>query len=250
MDDATLRRRLWEGFARLQSLLGGSARQGTVLEREGLVASIVPHAPDSPALNAAVPLDPRQAIERLDELDDRYADAGVRRWGMWVDGDLREITAALHHSGLTVASASPGMGAALDELDLDLGRINGTRTDLRTVGRVNDLAYGNVDARLERTLTALPPDLLLAYRVDLEGRAASVALALHHGGDCGVSFVATLPQARRRGLATEVMRGTLADAGARGCTTVTLQATEAGERLYHHLGFRKLCPMELWERRA
>jgi ribosomal protein S18 acetylase RimI-like enzyme len=250
MDEATLRRRLWDGFARLQSLLGGSARQGVVLEREGLVASVVPHAPDSPALNAAVATEPEAALDRFNELRDRYAEAGVRRWGVWLDGNEHAVTRALEGKGLTVASASPGMGGALDELNLDLRPTNGVRTDLRTVGRVNDLAYGNVDARLERTLTALPPDLLLAYRVDLDGRAASVALALHHGGDCGVSFVATLPQARRRGLATEVMRGALADASKRGCTTVTLQATEAGERLYHHLGFRRLCPMELWERRG
>ena len=58
MDDAELKRRLWEGFAALQTLLGGSARNGWVLRKDGLLASIVPSAPDSPALNAAVALDP------------------------------------------------------------------------------------------------------------------------------------------------------------------------------------------------
>src|SRR3954469_25427790 len=61
MDDAELRQRLWGGFAALQTLLGGSARNGWVLRREGLVASAVPSAPDSPALNAAVALNPEAA---------------------------------------------------------------------------------------------------------------------------------------------------------------------------------------------
>ena len=34
--------RLWDGFARLQALLGGHAGPGSVLERDGLVASVVP----------------------------------------------------------------------------------------------------------------------------------------------------------------------------------------------------------------
>jgi ribosomal protein S18 acetylase RimI-like enzyme len=159
------------------------------------------------------------------------------------------VRTALKEAGLSLATTSPGMGAALTELTLEPD--GGWRTaDLRTVGRVNDQAYGNVDARLERTLAMLPSHRLRAYRVDLDRRPASVALALHHGGDCGISFVATVPVARRRGLASQVMRAALADARSEGCTTVSLQATDVGERLYERLGFRRLGPMELWERRA
>jgi ribosomal protein S18 acetylase RimI-like enzyme len=250
MDDASLRRRLWEGFAALQTLLGGSSRHGSVLTRDGLVASIVPTAPDSPALNAAVAIEPQAAPGALPELADRYADAGVRRWAIWIDGGAREVTATLRRAGLMVASASPGMGAEIGALGLDLSLASAEATgDLRVVGRINDLAYGNVDARLERTLTTLPADALRAYRADLNGAPGAVALALHHGGDCGVSFVATLPQARRRGLATQVMRSVLADASRSELATVTLQATEQGERLYAQLGLHRLGNMELWEHR-
>jgi ribosomal protein S18 acetylase RimI-like enzyme len=139
------------------------------------------------------------------------------------------------------------MGAALDGIAVDGDRP--LDADLATVGRVNDMAYGNFDGRLERTLTPLPNGVLKGYRVDFDGRPASVALALHHDGDCGVSFVATVPKARRQGLATEVMRQALSDAAKNGCTTTTLQATEIGERLYENLGYRRLCVMQLWERR-
>src|SRR3954447_1014533 len=250
MHDADLRRRLWEGFAGLQTLLGGSARNGFVLERDGLVASIVPSAPDSPALNAAVAIDPATAPDALEELEVRYGDAGVRRWAIWVDGSARDVTAELRSAGLAIASASPGMGAELDSLAIDLTTPNPRpNAGLRTVGRVNDLAYGNVDSRLERTLTTLQEGALRGYRADLNGAPAAVALALHHGQDCGVSFVATIPRARRRGLATQVMRSALADARRQQLTTITLQATELGERLYQQLGLRRLGPMELWERR-
>jgi ribosomal protein S18 acetylase RimI-like enzyme len=91
--------------------------------------------------------------------------------------------------------------------------------------------------------------VLNGYRADHDGRPAAVALALHHNDDCGISFVATIPDARRRGLATEVMRQALRDAQDKGCTTTTLQATDVGERLYENLGYRRLCAMQLWEPR-
>ena len=142
------------------------------------------------------------------------------------------------------------MGAALTDLRIDLTTANPSpNADLRVVGHVNDLAYGNVDSRLERTLSTLEEGTLRGYKADLNGAPAAVALALHHGGDCGVSFVATIPKARRQGLATQVMRSALADAQRFELGTITLQATELGERLYQQLGLRRLCPMELWERR-
>jgi GNAT superfamily N-acetyltransferase len=251
MDEAALRLRLWEGFARLQTLLGAHAGAGAVLHRDGLVASIVPSAPESPTLNAAVALEPDLAAEHLDELRLRYRDARVRRWGIWVDGSSIRTARTFAGTGMVVTTASPGMGTRLDEIRLDLDHADtGTAaTDLATVGRVNDLAYGNLDSRLERTLAPLPNGILHAYRADHEGQPASVAMALHHEQDCGVSFVATVPHARRRGLATHVMREALARARDQGCTTTTLQATDVGERLYANLGYRRLCLMQLWERR-
>ena len=247
MDEGSLRVRLWDGFAELQLLLGAHAGPGKTLERDGLVASIVPNAPDSPTLNAAVALDADKAVQHIQELARLYGQARVRRWGVWLDGNASLAAQALAKAGLTVTAASPGMGANLDEL-----RIDGDApepADLATVGRVNDQAYGNFDGRLERTLTPLPNGVLKAYRVDHEGVPAAVALALHHDADCGVSFVATIPHARRQGLATKVMRQALADAVKSGCTTTTLQATEVGERLYLNLGYQRLCLMQLWEGR-
>jgi GNAT superfamily N-acetyltransferase len=249
MNDGTLRERLWQNFARLQTLLGGRAAGGKVIEHDALVASFVPIAPDSPTLNAAVALAPRIEPATLAELQDRYLQAGARRWGVWVDGGFRDVIAVLQRAGLRLSSSSPGMAAAIDTLSLN-GHAPARAADLATVGLVNDLAYGNPDARLERTLAPLPSGLLHAYRADLAGRPASVALALHQGEDCGVSFVATVPHARRQGLATDVMHRVLLDARAAGCTSASLQATDLGERLYRALGFHTLSDMQLWEHRT
>ena len=61
MDDGVLLQRLWQGFGELQALLGGHAGPGSVIEREGMIASVVPSAPDSPTLNAAVAIEPDEA---------------------------------------------------------------------------------------------------------------------------------------------------------------------------------------------
>lgn len=248
MDEGTLRERLWHGFAQLQMLLGGQAAGGAIVEEHGVVASFVPAAPDSPTLNAAIALQPALDPALLDALADRYTQIGTRRWGVWTDGSKRAVVAVLEDAGLRLTSSSPGMGAGIDELVLN-GRAPASPADLATVGHVNDLAYGNPDGRLERTLAPLPPGLLRAYRADHDGRPASVALALHHEHDCGISFVATTPQARRQGLATDVMQRVALDALEAGCTSTSLQATDLGEKLYTALGYRKVSDMQLWERR-
>ena len=248
MDDGTLRERLWQGFARLQTLLGGDAAGGVVVEEHGVVATFVPGAPDSPTLNAAIVVGDQLDLDRLEAMRERWEQLGVRRWGIWTDGANYPVTDSLRLARMRVTSAAPGMAAEIEQLSLNGGRPAGP-TDLATVGHVNDLAYGNPDARLERTLSPLPPGVLHAYVAELRGRPASVALALHHEQDCGISFVATAPHARRQGLATDVILRVAQDARAAGLTSATLQATILGEKLYVALGYRKVSDMQLWERR-
>jgi GNAT superfamily N-acetyltransferase len=249
VDDRVLSARLWHGFGALQALLGEHAGRGTVVQRAGLVASVVPNAPDSPTLNAVVAIEPDEAPRHLEEMRARYEDARVRRWGVWLDGRASLAAQALTQAGMVVTTASPGMAAYIDDVADAHAAGAPKEADLETVGRVNDLAYGNYDGRLERTLRPLPNGILHGYSVDHGGSAAAVALALHHDRDCGISFVATVPQARRKGLATKVMRQALHEARENGCTSTTLQATDVGERLYRNLGYRHLCVMQLWELR-
>ena len=70
-----------------------------------------------------------------------------------------------------------------------------------------------------------------------------------HEGDCGVYAVATVPEARGRGLTSALLAHALADARERGCTTTTLEATRMGHSVYERLGYRPLGPVAMWERR-
>ena len=78
--------------------------------------------------------------------------------------------------------------------------------------------------------------------------AATIA-TLDHGADCEIWSVATLAEARGRGLATALMRQGLWDAREGGCETSTLQATAAGRPVYERLGYRDLGALEMWEYR-
>ncbi len=90
---------------------------------------------------------------------------------------------------------------------------------------------------------------------DRGGAALSAAVATRHRDDCGLGFVATLPQARRQGHSRP--------ASSRACSP-TLPPTAArprrspqppaAERLYRTLGFRELCRVvmlqPLWSGRS
>ena len=214
-----------------------------------MVASVVPSAPDSPTLNAAVAIEADRAPEHLEELH------AIRQGEGQAVGRVARRLGEPCRAGARAGRAwwsrprAPGWAPRSTSWPAPRGRPRAALADLTTVGRVNDLAYGNYDARLERTLAPLPNGILKGYRADLQRQA---------GGRCadappraGLRRLVRRhdPKARRKGLASTVMRQALAAARDSGCTTTTLQATEVGERLYTNLGYRHLCVMQLWERR-
>ena len=83
----------------------------------------------------------------------------------------------------------------------------------------------------------------------LDGRPAASATANVVGDDAHVLLVATLPDARGRGLAAACMRNVLARARERGATSSTLEATQAGRPVYRRMGYRELGALGMWERR-
>jgi GNAT superfamily N-acetyltransferase len=64
-----------------------------------------------------------------------------------------------------------------------------------------------------------------------------------------VYLVATLPEARGRGLATALMSHALLEARERGCTTTSLQSSARGRPVYARLGYREIGVVQMWERR-
>ncbi|NUT39910.1 MAG: GNAT family N-acetyltransferase [Thermoactinospora sp.] len=80
------------------------------------------------------------------------------------------------------------------------------------------------------------PSLYAAYEED--GVALAVGRGVVHGGDVlGIYGMATLPQARRRGLARAVLRGLRAHAGVPRAYLVVVERNTAAQALYREEGF-------------
>src|SRR5436189_3680317 len=129
MDDGTLLRRAKAGLVAHTRLL--AAHSGTLVEDDGWLACVLPHAPLSSVLNCVV------GVPDVERVGDVYTRAGVRKWGVWLDGSDVERARGLERAGLVLDSTPVVMGTKLDELDLTT-TAHTEPVDLRTVGAVND----------------------------------------------------------------------------------------------------------------
>src|SRR5947207_404280 len=77
----------------------------SVLDRDGLVAAVVPSCPDLSVVNSVVYDDAEALRKARDELEAAYERAGVRAWRVWVPERDRSVAQALAQAGhrLTVA---------------------------------------------------------------------------------------------------------------------------------------------------
>lgn len=86
------------------------------------------------------------------------------------------------------------------------------------------------------------PDIpLQRYLALLDGEPVAMSALFFGGGVAGIYEVVTVPQQRKRGLATSVMWATLDGARERGYRIAVLQASPMGEPLYRRLGFQEYC---------
>ena len=86
-----------------------------------------------------------------------------------------------------------------------------------------------------------PENVLQRYLALLEGEPVAMSALFLDGGVAGLYEVVTVPQHRRRGLATSVMLATIDAARQRGYRVGVLQASPMGEPVYRRLGFSELC---------
>jgi GNAT superfamily N-acetyltransferase len=250
MDDSALYARTYASLREFYRLPGAAPDDSTTVELDGVTASVVPATPDRSLLNSVL-YDSSEALERaLPDLEDVYRSAGVRAWTVWVpDGDP-PAAAALEQAGHVLDASPAAMALELESLsapcptDLDLQ----PEPSLETLAEINDRAYDLDGGDLAPGIRALTGVRVYVTRVD--GRSVCCASALDHGDDCTITLVATLPEARRRGLAARLVTLVLHEARDRGCTTTTLEATKAGYPVYLRLGYRDLGPIHMYERRA
>ncbi|HET6662409.1 MAG TPA: GNAT family N-acetyltransferase, partial [Rubrobacter sp.] len=84
-------------------------------------------------------------------------------------------------------------------------------------------------------------DFYTRYIAYQDGVAVATSALLLHAGVAGIFAVATIPQARRRGLGTAVTQAPLLEARRRGYRVGTLQSSPMGFPVYGRLGFREVC---------
>jgi GNAT superfamily N-acetyltransferase len=247
MPDATHFARQWAGIVAQVRLLGANSPRATLIEADGMVASVMPTAPASSLMNVALAVDPAQPPRGLEQLAERFREGGARKWGLWVAGDDQRAAHAAQEQGMVLDSRPAPMVATLSDLPFDHAPER-RHADLATVGRINDLAYAFPEPKLAPAIANLP-DAVLAYGAQHDDAIAAVAMAYDIADDTAVWFVATLPHAQRRGLAAATLRRLLLDARERGQQTASLQASQAGRPLYERLGFASVGELHLYEKR-
>jgi GNAT superfamily N-acetyltransferase len=250
MEDAELFDRQHRSLRNFYRFLSGASRGGRLYEHDGITAAVVPATPERSVCNAVV-YDDTFSLERaLEPLESLYEAAGVKAWTVWVPGQDREAAALLEDRGHRLDASPAAMAIELEgfsrepagELDLD------TEPDPLEIGRLNDVAYG-YEHQFTRAIELIDPGAAHAYVARVDGAPAACTVALDEERDCCITFVATLPAARGRGLAGGLITHALLDARERGCETSSLQATKMGQPLYERLGYRDLGAIEMWERR-
>ena len=252
MNDAVLLERMLANMRAWLRALARAAPESRLLELDGVLASVVPATPDRSVPNSVLYEESAALGAALDELALAYETAGVRAWTVWVPEADRAAADLLERAGHRLDATPLAMARELG--GVQAGAAEGTDWtsdgDVATLAALNDAAYPFPDRPFSRFLAAWPADeATRIYVARSGGRQSSSLMAYDHAGDCGIYFVATRPDARGRGLASELMRQAGFEARERGCDTTSLQATRMGAPVYARAGYRALGALQMWERR-
>jgi GNAT superfamily N-acetyltransferase len=120
-------------------------------------------------------------------------------------------------------------------------------TSLEEAKRVSLQVFGKPARKLRaEDLTAPKPQMRL-YWVEVDGHAVAAARSLMPGrGVTWLHDVATLPDYRRRGIATALINHILAEDAILGSKRSVLLASLAGSKLYPRLGYRQVALMQIY----
>lgn len=233
--------------------LAGGSPGARLVELEDVQATLVPIREWFSIFNSVL-YGNAAALERCHaQLARAYADAGIKAWTVWVPPSDADTGTVLESRGHHLDSTPMLFAADIQSLDLD----KAVDLDLdpnpswRLVAEINDRAHGVLEPWSMRAAFQTmrdPASHLHIARVD--GAPASALIAREHQANCYFWFVATVPDARGHGIASELMRHALRQARRRGCTTTTLESTKMAETLYANLGYQPLGRYAMWEHRA
>jgi GNAT superfamily N-acetyltransferase len=226
---------------------------GSVMAEDGLQAAIVPASPNRSFFNSVFYTDTDRLIESIPRLAEAYDDAGVNAWTVWIPDTDESARAALAAAGHELDATPRAMGFELTGLrlpdpdpELEIRELEPDAESMETLRRINEIAYGYQPGDFP-PMQPMPGTLV--YLADLDGETVATTAAFDRGADLEVTFVATLPEARGRGIAKRLLGHVLERARDAGKQGTTLIATKLGFPVYTALGYRDVGGLEMWERR-
>jgi ribosomal protein S18 acetylase RimI-like enzyme len=200
-----------------------------------------------------------QADARIREVADRYDVAGVPgSW--WIDPQSTpsDLGGRLERLGF-VSEAVPAMrveAADVPELELPAGLTLSWATDagaLRSAMQLVAAGFGLPDELGDRMadLMASAAGRETSVRTvvaRLDDKPVAAAQGVHIGRAVGIYNVATLGEARGRGIGAAVTIAVLRDAVARGARFGMLESSDLGHPVYERIGFRDVATFQVYGR--
>jgi len=196
--------------------------------------------------------DAQNASLRIDETLADFQSKRVKYLTWWVEPDMQPSTLGqeLAAKGLTYSPGMPGMAVDLQNLKEDLPKpselIIETVQDKATLGKwvkPGLIGFGNSDVQVRNICFDIFDQLgyelpLRLYVASLNGEPVATSQLFLGAGVAGVYWVATVPEARKKGIGAAVSLAPLLDARSMGYRIGVLQASPMGEPIYRRLGFQ------------
>jgi GNAT superfamily N-acetyltransferase len=248
----TLIDRVFESMFHWYRLVGAASDGARPLERDGVLAAVVPAAPERAVVNAVLYRSADGLETAYEEVAAAYGEIGAK-WTVWVRPGDDAAAALLGGRGHELDAQPWAMARRLDGVKrppadaLADWTANGSLAD---VGPINDRSYTFGTDSFSRALKELPDCAAHVYvaRDGDGGSPVRCLLVLDHDGNSEVQMVAVVPEARGKGITSTLLGHALADAAERGSETATPIATPLGYPVYERAGFEALERVPMWER--
>ncbi len=205
-------------------------------------------------------LKPEDIKPTIDTLQSKIDEQGTPAlWWVGPESNPDDLGSLLEGLGLKFEGEVPGMA-------IDLGVLGGKPETPRnfTIRKVDNpemqtlwariAAVGNsfpqvtADAlvRLESTLSDLEYSAQHRYIGFLDDTPVTTSCLILDSGMAGIYAVATIPEARRKGLGRIMTIVPLLEARQKGYKVGCLQASSMGYPIYKHIGFKDICKFRLY----
>jgi GNAT superfamily N-acetyltransferase len=228
---------------------------GLELERYGeVVAPACPARPDVDFLNRVGRLSPDNA-GRVGELVARYRRLGIRAWfELAPHPEFERLAEALADAGAAQVGFYTALYGSAEPAGEEPADVRATRADpaaAEPAARLLLHAHGAPADALEAGAASIVGTGASLYVATVDGVRAGAAALSTTGGVGLLALAATLPEFRRRGAQTALIRARLEDAAASGCDVVATVAEFASpsQRNLERAGLRIAYTKAVWRLR-